>query len=215
MLGSDDLHLHLVILLIPCTQQSKTWIMPSGIATWQVRRIMEMRGYGSALPSWSSHIQVQSIRYTHTQAAYSACVHAEQHTSTGRSHQMKSPLLSTRESKGEAYITFFEPNPSSFIDRQLGKSSDSKNTRTGRTHSQNPHPGAALAKNCSLLRSKPWSRSSSKLTRRSRASQTNHQKQNLYTNTHSLGAGVRYTQKNLSKHMLCSSIGIHMHHRIK
>jgi hypothetical protein len=44
MLELDDLHLHLIIILIPCRQQSQAPIMPSGIATWQVRRKMANEG---------------------------------------------------------------------------------------------------------------------------------------------------------------------------
>jgi hypothetical protein len=40
MLEPDDLDLHFDQYLDPCTQQSKSQVMPSGIATWQVSKKM-------------------------------------------------------------------------------------------------------------------------------------------------------------------------------
>jgi hypothetical protein len=37
-LGFDDLHIHFDQLLIPAHNHSKIEVMPSGIATWQVRK---------------------------------------------------------------------------------------------------------------------------------------------------------------------------------
>jgi hypothetical protein len=147
--------------------------------------------------------------HTHTGSSHCMCACCTTHKPE-RSHQGWPSQAVDQGAKEGSYKTFFPPpelahsSTGSLVSHQIART-----FRTGRTHSQNPHPGTALAKNWFLLRSKPWSRSSTS-HKEEQGKSNQPQKQNLYTNTLFLGAGVRYTFRSWASKVLLIQIP-HVH----
>jgi hypothetical protein len=117
-------------------------------------------------------------------------------TQAWESHQKGPGLAVDQRSRGEAYISFSQPNPNHSIDKEhQGK--NSKNTsRTARTGEQQEL--------LHLFQQPPETNQDSQACKEEQGKQTKSTRSNPLHQQLILGAGVRYTLMNMSKPKFCS-----------
>jgi hypothetical protein len=120
----EDHHVHLIIILNLHTNTKKIKVMPSGIATWQVKNQIEI---GEDMTKAAELIHPQprhkpDTKYVHTHTTRlltKQCACSTTHTHSSVCHHERSGLAVDQGRNGCSYINFSEANPNNCIDSSL------------------------------------------------------------------------------------------------
>ena len=146
-----------------------------------------------------SHTQVPTLEHTGSSQGY---VHVQQHTGQGWVTQSNSNAVD-QGSTEKAIYNLSKPNPSSSPTAVSPKGKNSKNTRTGRTLSQQK-PSRTVPQRTACCWARNHGVDQAPASQEEQGKQRNNPEAKPLHQHLFLGAGVRYKQKSMSKHQFCS-----------